>query len=392
IGAVAGCAGVLIDNMANVSLHFAVPAFLFWWIAGFAMGRGARSSGAPLVWKSPAPARRAAACALVLFAAGVVWMQVRFWEREAWYFAGFKLVRMGDLPGAQRALERSRSWGPREVNSLYELGNSYARAGRFADAAGAYRQALDANAGYDEIYFNLGTVYNANLGNPDLAVKFYETSWAINPLSSELNNALSSIYLREPAKTLAPALEVLGEAVRDFPDNPNHWNNYGFALSTAKRWKEAEDAYVRALSIAPDMALAERNLAGLAGASGRPRAAILGVLADMRAVDAAIAARDYSEKVVSLAGSVARRAPGIAKARFVYGSLLLQHGRPAEAIPELEADVALDPRRAPGRINLGNAYFSVGRRADAEAQYRAALTAEPGNPAALERLKAITGS
>ena len=392
IGAVAGCAGVLADNMLNVSLHFAVPAFLFWWIAGLAMGRGARESGRPLVWKAPAAARRAAAGALVLFSLGVAWLQVRVWEREAWYFAGFKLVRMSDIPGAQRALERSRSWGPREVNGLYELGNSYARAGRFADAAVVYRQALDANAGYDEIYFNLGTVYNANLGKPDLALKFYETSWAVNPLSNDLTNALSSLYLREPAKNLEPALEVLSEAVRDFPENPNHWNNYGFALSTAKRWKEAEDAYVRALEIAPDMALAERNLAGMAGASGRPRAPILGVLPDMRAVDAAIASRDYSDRVVSLAGSVARRAPGIAKARFVYGSLLLQRGRAPEAVPELEASVALDPGRATGRVNLGNAYLSLGRKADAEAQYRAALAAQPGNPSALERLKAIKGS
>jgi tetratricopeptide (TPR) repeat protein len=393
IGAVAGCTGMLADNMLNVSLHFAVPAFLFWWVAGFAMGRGARAAGGgPIVWKASAPARRAAACVLLLFAAAVSWFQVRFWEREAWYFAGFKLVRMGDLPGAQRALERSRSWGPREVNGLYELGNSYARAGRFADAAAAYRQALDANAGYDEIYFNLGTVYNANLGQPALGLKFYQTSWAINPLSNELNNALSSMYLRDPARNLAPALEVLSEAVRDFPENPNHWNNYAFALSTAKRWKEAEDAYVRALAIAPDMALAERNLAGLAALSGRPRAAILGVLSDMRAVDAAVASRDYSDRVLTLAGSVARRAPEIAKARFVYGSLLLQRGRSADAVPELEAAVARDPGRAPGHVNLGNAYFSLGRRADAEAQYRAALAAEPGNPAALERLKAIGGS
>ena len=389
IGAVGGCAGVLADNMLNVSIHFAVPAFMFWWIAGFAMGRGARSAGGPLVWKGTAAARRAAACALLLFAAGFVWLQVRFWEREAWYFAGFKLVRMQDIPGAQKALERSRAWGPREVNGLYELGNSYARAGRYADAAVAYRQALDANAGYDEIFFNLGTVYNSNLGNPDLALKFYQTSWAINPLSNELNNALSATYLRDPEKNLAPALELLSEAVRDFPENPSDWNNYGYALAAAKRWREAEDAYVRALAIAPDMGLAERNLAGLAAASGRPRAAILGVLADMRAVDAAIARRDYSEKVAALAGAIARRAPEIAKARFVYGSLLLQRGRAAEAAPELEAAVARDPGRVAGRVNLGNAYLALGRRADAEAQYRAALAVEPGNQGVLERLNAL---
>ncbi|MFI5360450.1 MAG: tetratricopeptide repeat protein [Elusimicrobiota bacterium] len=387
IGAVAGCAGMLFDNMLNVSLHFAVPAFLFWWLAGYAMGRGAR--GRDFVWKGSRPARAAAACAVALLAAGVVWQQVRFWEREAWYFAGFKLVRMGDLPGAQRDLERSRAWGPREVNALYELGNAYAREGRFGDAALVYGQSLGANAGYDEIYFNLGTLYNANLGRPDLAVKYYQTSWAINPLAPELANALSSTYLREPDKYLAPALELLSEAVRDFPENPNNWNNYGFALARAKRWPEAEDAYVRALAIAPDLAVAERNLAGVAASSGRPRAGILAVLADMRAVDAAIARRDYSDRVVALAAAVARRAPQIAKARFVYGSFLLQRGRAAEAAAELEAAVERDPGRAAARINLGNAYFSLGRRADAEAQYRAALAAEPGNPGALERLKAI---
>jgi tetratricopeptide (TPR) repeat protein len=389
IGAVAGCAGVLADNMLNVSLHFAVPAFLFWWMAGLAMGRGAREAGAPFLWKAGPALRRGTAAALTLAALGTAWIQVRVWEREAWYFAGFKLVRMGDLAGAQRALERSRAWGPREVNALYELGNAYARAGRFGDAEGAYRGALDANAGYDEIYFNLGTVYNANLGRPDLALKFYQTSWAVNPLSNELDNALSAFYLREPAKYLEPALTVLREAVRDFPENPNHWNNFGYALSLAKRWGEAEDAYVRALAIAPDLALAERNLAGLASQSGRPRAPILGVLADMRAVDAAIGRRDYSDAVVARAGSVARRAPDIAKARFVFGSLLLARGRPAEAAPELEAAVARDPGRASGRVNLGNAYYALGRAADAETQYRAALSTEPGNAAALERLKAI---
>ena len=42
VAVLAGCAGVLVDNLINVSLHFAVPAFIFWWLAGAAVGRGAR--------------------------------------------------------------------------------------------------------------------------------------------------------------------------------------------------------------------------------------------------------------------------------------------------------------------------------------------------------------
>lgn len=389
MGAAGGCVGMLADNMLNVSLHFAVPAFLFWWLAGVVMGRGAREAGDGGFVAVPRAAGSAALAALALFAGLTAWTQVRFWEREAWYFAGFKLVRMGDLPGAAHALERSRSWGPREVNALYELGNVYARTGRFSDAATAYREALDANAGYDEIYFNLGTVYNADLGRPAEALKFYQTSWAINPLSAEGPNSLSAFYLRPPFQDVDAALEVLREAVRDFPDNANYWNNLGYALALSKDWPAAEAAYARALAISPDLSLAERNLAALAAQSGRPRAPILGVLADARALDAAVGRRDYSDKTVALAASVAKRLPESPKAHFLYGSLLLARGRPADSVPELEKAAALDPKRAAGLVNLAAAYRAVGRAGEAAARLREALAAEPGNAAAAEGLRSL---
>ena len=391
VGAAAGCAGMLTDNMLNVSLHFAVPAFMFWWAAGTVMGRGEREAPGRLVWRASVGPRRAALVGLVAAALGVAWLQVRFWNREAFYFAGFKQVRQGNLPAATSDLERSRSWGPREVNALYELGNVYARSARPADAARAYREALEANAGYDEIFFNLATVYNAQLGKPELALPFYEAAWAVNPLSNDVLGSLSAFYLREPGRDLPRALETLLEGTRIFPDNPNHWNNLGYALSLAKRWDEAQAAYERALSIAPDIALAERNLAALSAQSGRPRSAVLAVLSDLRALDEAIARRDFSDKTFALAASVARRAPASPKARFLYGSLLLMRGRAAEAVPELEAAAAKDGGRAAGRVNLGKAYAMLGRLADAEREFRQALAAEPGNAGAQQALREMKG-
>ncbi len=389
IGAVAGCAGVLADNMLNVSLHFTVPAFLFWWMAGSAMGRGTRGTNGNFQWEAGRVSKKIAASAIVILSLWACWFQVRVWMREAWYFAGFKMGRMNDIGGATRALERSRAWGPSEVNALYELGNSYARTGRPAQAAAAYLEAIQANAGYDEIYYNLATVYNTSLGLPARALDFYRTSWEINPLSTELTNALSAFYLRSPKQYLSQALEVLEEAVRDFPDNPNHWNNLGYAYSTAKRWDEAEAAYTKALSIAPDMPLPASNLAGLAAQSGHPRAAILGVIEAMRQVDAAVARQDFSDRTLTLATQVARGAPKISKARFLLGSLLLARGLVKEAIPELEAAVALDPTRVTGRVNLGIALQAAGMPHEAEYQYRAALALEPGSPAALQRLATL---
>ena len=353
------------------------------------MGRGARGEGGSYRWEA---CRWMKQCLLALVAGATLWTswyQVRIWMRETWYFAGFKLGRMNDIAGATRALERSRSWGPREVNALYELGNAYARTGRPADAAAAYREALDANAGYDEIFYNLATVYNTTLGLPDQALKFYRTSWEINPLSYELTNALSAFYLRSPSKYLPEALEVLQEAVRDFPENPNHWNNLGYAYSLAKRWDEAEVAYTKALSIAPDMPLPASNLLGLSAQSRRPRAAILDAIDAMRQVDAAVARKDFSDHTIALAQVAARRAPRISKARFMLGSLLLTRGRAKDAIAELEAAMQLEPGRAAGRVNLGVAYQAVGMTGQAEEQYRAALALEPGQPAATQRLAAL---
>ncbi len=388
-GAVAGCAGVLVDNLMNVSLHFAVPAFLFWWLAGAATGRGAREGARLPSWKAPPAARRAAAAALVLAAAAVGWLQVRTWNREAWYFAGFKRARQGMLAEAQRDLERSQAWGPREVNALYELGNAYARGGRGPAAADAYAAALASNAGYDEIFFNLGTLDATQLARPEDARANYETAWAINPLSSELDNALSALYLRDPQRYSDQALRVLREAVRDFPENADHWNNLGFILAYRKDWSGAEEAFTRALEIAPDQATAVRNLERLSAQSGRPPAPMLLVLRDLATVTEAVGRRDSSDRTLALAASVVDREPKLLKGRFLYGSLLLARGRAADAVPELKYVTERLPTKAAPLLNLGAAYRALGREAEARVEFQAALAAEPGNPQVLAQLRAL---
>jgi len=389
VGAVAGVLAMLVDNLLNVSLHFAVPALIFWWLAGTAMGRGARDADARRIWAAPLLARRAAAATVVCACLYAAWYQVRVWEREAWYFAGFKEIRQGNMPAATRSLVRSRAWGPREVNAIYELGNAYARAGQPLKAAEAYQGALKANAGYDEIYFNLATVYAAQLGQTEKAGGYYETAWALNPLSEAVVNGLSAFYLREPKKNKAAAEEILTEATQIFPENTNHWNNLGYLLTLQKRWAEAEVAYTRAIEAQPGAAVQERNLLAVASQSGRPMPAILLDIQELRSLDAAVSKGDWSQKSLLRAARLAERRPAFLKARFLHGSLLLANGRAAEAAVELEGIVARDPQRASPRVNLANAYIALGRPADAEAQLRAALALEPGNASLRARLGAM---
>ena len=388
LAAAAGVAGMLIDNMLNVSMHFAVPGFTFWWIAGLAMGAAARS-------KPQRIAPKTVAVALTVLSLGLCPYWIRTWEREAWYFAGFKLLRQAQaqpalMPTAVKALEVSRDWGPPEVNAIYELGNAYARAERFADADKTYSAALRANAGYDEIYYNIGAIKSSRLGQAQAAMDYYRTSWWINPLSPEIYNSLGNLYLQNPAKYGPQGIDLLNRAVHFFPENPNHWNNLGYLYSLARRYDDAANAYTQALTINPDLTLSERNLASLAMQMHRPQPRILAELADLRALDARAAKRDLSDSTLELARRVEAALPEVPKARFLLGSLLLVHGRPAEAVNHLEWVAAHQPGQAVAFINLGQAYMALGRREDAQAQFRAALAVDGGNAQARQLLDAAS--
>ena len=173
-----------------------------------------------------------------------------------------------------------------------------------------------------------------------------------------------------------------------YPENPNHWNNLGYLYSLAKRYDDAQNAYTQALTINPDLSMSERNLASLAMQMHRPPPRILAELADLRALDARVAKRDFSESTLALAVKVAASLPEVPKARFLLGSLLLVRGRPGDALGHLEWVVAHQPGQAVAYINLGQAYMALGRTADAQAQFRAALGVDAGNAQARQLLDA----
>ena len=381
----AGVAGMLADNLLNVSVHFAVPAFMFWWAAGHAMGRCAkpgRPASAPL---------KAAAAVLLALAVGGGWYWWRTWNREAEYFAGFKLLRQKQMSAAVKRLELSRAWGPPEVNAIYELGNAYAQAQRYQDAEEAYRGALAANAGYDEIYYNEGAILSGHLGQLDRAIDFFRMAWWINPLSADVYNSLGNIFLQHPDRYKADAYALLARAAHFFPENPNHWNNLGFLYSLDKNYAQAEASYIRALELDPDLAVARRNLEAVIRAAGGARPEGVRGLDALREVETRVARKDYSDATIALARESVRLMPEAAKPRYLLGSLLLARGRAAEALESLEWAAAKEPRNPYERLNLGEAYLSLGRGAEAAREYQAVLAVDPGNAQAQARLRLLSG-
>ncbi|MDD5656782.1 MAG: tetratricopeptide repeat protein [Elusimicrobia bacterium] len=386
-GAAAGCAGMLADNLFNVSVHFAVPGFMFWWAAGLAMGVPAREEG--LRRRIAPAAARGLAAAAALAAVGLSWQWVRVWNREVRYFAGFKLLRQGDLPRAVKELEASRAWGPNEVNAVYELGNAYARSERYPDADRAYGEALRANAGYDEIYFNIAAVKSSRLGQVDAALDYFRVAAWINPMSAEAYNSMSAILLQDPRRRGGEAREVLERAVRMFPRSARHWHNLGYLNAVEKRWPQAIAAYTRALVEAPDMAASEAGLSAAVAAGRAPRPAILDALAELRGLEARLGRNDLSQASLDIALRLAQRFPEMSKARFLAGTLLLVRNRPAEAAAHLEWVVAREPRHVSALTHLAHALIATGNAKAAARYLHQALAADPGNAAAKEGLRIL---
>ncbi len=254
-----GVAGMLADNLLNVSVHFAVPAFVFWWWVGsvFLFDPAARKVHR---WELRAPWRFGALVLAALVLIGFAGRSVCLWAGEVNFFRGFKLSKGGvDLVGAKRYLEEAHSWHRMEVNNNYELANVHARLAEKDQALRMYQEALDANAGYDEIYFNRATMH-MQLGQADEAIRYYRICLAINPLSHEAYNALASLYLKDMTHYGEDTEKLYRQGTRAFPRDRDMWNNLGYLYTQQKQWQKAYDAYAKALEVDPAFELAQRNL------------------------------------------------------------------------------------------------------------------------------------
>jgi O-antigen ligase/Tfp pilus assembly protein PilF len=261
-GLVGGVAGMLIDNLLNVSVHFAVPAFVFWWWVGTAMRLDpsaveVRAYSLQPVWRRGIMG--AAALMLICF----IGRSTLMWAGEINFFEGFKISKGGvQLDLARQYLEKAYRYHHLEVNNNYELANVFARMKQWDNALVMYQRALDANMGYDEIWFNRGTIFMQN-GRDEDAIRHYRMALGINPMSREAYNALAGIYFKNPA-VYGPAAEAMyRKGLSLFPQDKDLWNNLGYLYVQLHRWTEAREAYAKALSLDPNFELARKNLAAV---------------------------------------------------------------------------------------------------------------------------------
>jgi tetratricopeptide (TPR) repeat protein len=168
-------------------------------------------------------------------------------------------------------------------------------------------------------YNNIG-FFLSNEGKGPEAMKYYESSLAINPNYADAHN------------------------------------NLGFAYAQSGSNQQAIAEYIKALTLNSNLTEAHNNLGNALGATGQPDAAV-------------------HEYLVALAEN-----PHHAQAHNNYGISLAMHGKIDEAIEQFRMAIRDNPNYTSAHSDLGNALAMQGQWNEAIGQYLICLKADPNDP------------
>lgn len=383
-GLFASIVGMWVDNLLNVSLHFAIPGFLYWWNLGYLASLAKQEEKSVDVKSS---ASKAFVWAIMILGCLTVMRYTRSFLGEVHYFSGFKLSKKNLIQAAIPELELAHSYQRFEVNNNYELANCYARAGDREKAILFYKESLRANAGYDEIYFNMATVL-AQTGKLNDAMTEYTRSLYINPLSLEAYNALGSIFLSNQSLYQQAALKLFAQCGYLFPLNKDVQNNIGYLYTKMGKDDESIKAYKKALEIDPDFDIARKNLRISLARTGQTDRRIEEWGTLMKAVEDNVLAKNW-QAAFNNCKRLEEIYPRSFKARLYMANIYFTVGRLSEAIGEYKEALAIDPGNISAVANLGLVYFEKKDYGNARDMIEQALRSDPNNQTLKQKLEQI---
>ena len=295
----------------------------------------------------------------------------------------YAAIRAGDSAAAIPLLQKAVGTDPKNQWAWTNLGISYLAVKRADEALTALKKEIELNPYDDVAYFYIGRAYVAQHNYAE-AEKAFNKQLEINPLDKFTPGALGAMYVEQRDYEKAAKAYEKWVAVNQDQSNPHV--QLGKAYVNLHRVDDARKEFSRAVEISPtpgtwnDVAY-ELSLGGVDLDTAQ------------RYAESAVAAETAASRNLDL-DHVDARALNVVTALGSYwdtlGWVLFAKGDLAQAEKYVAASWRLSQHAEVGD-HLGQIYEKRGHKAEAIAQYAAALAAE--NPARLvrEHLTSLAG-
>ncbi|MDE2707097.1 MAG: tetratricopeptide repeat protein [Gemmatimonadetes bacterium] len=310
---------------------------------------------------------------LLLFAvSGVGQLAQLSWAWKGVTVAGLVLIA-GLVNASTPAMDRTA-----QASQHRHLGRAYAELGMTATAIAAYEQALAVGSTDKDVYRALAALYDAS-GKPERALGISRAFVSHWPADERGQRALGDRYMAmgrsQQARTIYQQLVAGGQE--------SLLGRLGDAQLTSGALDEAIQSYERLLTLRPDSSRVRYQLARAYAASGQVAAAeqayrqlldspVYGVQARLEAA-ALLRHNGQLATAEPLLSQVLALAPDHREGLLRLGEVLLEQGRPDEALPHWLRLAELEPHNWRIQGHLSRAYSQLGRDAearDAEARYQ----------------------
>jgi len=317
-------------------------------------------------------------------------------EGQAYFSQGMLYAGLKRYEEAERIIRRgiavtSRAASP--TGYLY-LGRVLIEQKAWDRAAGAYREALAVNPGYEPAYLGLGAVLEAQGQTTQASELYRKVLREINHGNREIRQRLVRLLLVE--KAYEAALVVLREAIVASPDDVEAQLRIGLIYGEMKEYAKAVAQMKLVLTLRPKELRVRDHLAYLYEELKEYDQAISEYQAVIRADEQFMDAHLHlgyllyrlkrGEEALPHFRRVIALNPKMTEAYLILGLTLVQATRYEEAVDTFQKGLKNNPGNADLHFNLGTAYDKMGRFDELVFEMEEAIRLDPKHADALNYL------
>jgi tetratricopeptide (TPR) repeat protein len=276
---------------------------------------------------------------------------------------GLAEFRAGNYSSAATLFADAEAASPGATDALLYQAKSLVHIQDFAGAERSLRGYVRSHPSSSDALYMLGFVLHRENRPAESLASFTQAAAITRPSSDDLKIVGLDYVLLDD---YADAIKWLEKSVELDSTNKDASYYLGRAYYTKGRLDEARKAFLTVLDLDPRNAKAENNLGLIFESSGQPTEAI----------------EAYSKAI-----SWQEQSPHASEQPYVnLGNLLMEQGRPMDAVAPLEKAVALAPNNAFCHMSLGVYYRKVGQMNSARRELERATQLDPGNAVAHYKL------